>query len=227
MGCTNSLPAADEFLVPHAAPSVEYLPGAVSTERLVLKVKEKLFSLRGDFTVKDQTGKPFCKVVGVFFSMRNRVVIKDMDGNPIACVLDKIFSASPAMFIYGFKPYYEGQQPTSETYEDLPLYAWAKVWKLAFSLEPIYMIQMAKGNDEYTKATYETSDYKAWAPGFAAPRLSVVKGANKEKGGCCLIDRSTVQYEGRNVYDVTVAPGIDPTLMIGLTICKDKIQERK
>ena len=29
-----------------------------------------------------------------------------------------------------------------------------------------------------------------------------------------------------NVYDVTVAPGIDPILMIGLVICKDKIVEK-
>ena len=108
-----------------------------------------------------------------------------------------------------------------------PLYAWAKVWNPVTSMTPMYMIQMAKGDDEYTSATYETCDYKSWAPGVAAPRLSVVKGADKTKGGCCLIDRSTLQFQGANVYDVTIAPGIDPILMIGLVICKDAIQEKK
>ena len=226
MGCNNSLPVADEFLVPHTAPTNEYGSGLVSKERLVLKVKEKFFSFRGDFTVTDQAGEPFCKVHGTYFSMRQRVVIKDLDGKPIACVLGKILSISPAMFIYGVKPYYEGQQPTSEKEDGLPLYAWAKVWNPVTSMTPMYMIQMAKGDDEYTSATYETCDYKSWAPGVAAPRLSVVKGADKTKGGCCLIDRSTLQFESANVYDVTIAPGIDPILMIGLVICKDAIQER-
>ena len=123
MGCNNSLPVADEFLVPHAAPTNEYGSGLVSKERLVLKVKEKMFSLRGDFTVKGPGDEPFCKVQGTFLSMRQRVVIKDLDGKPIACVLGKILSISPAMFIYGVKPYYEGQQPTSEKEDGLPLSA--------------------------------------------------------------------------------------------------------
>ena len=225
MGCNNSLPVADEFLVPHTAPTNEYGSGLVSKERLVLTVKENMLSFRGDFSVKGPGGEPFCKVQGTFMSMRQRVVIKDLDGKPIACVLGKMFSFSPAMFIYGVKPYYEGQQPTSEKEDGLPLYAWAKVWK-PFDMTPTYMIQMAKGDDEYTSATYETCDYKSWAPGVAAPRLAVVKGADKTKGGCCLIDRSTLQFESANVYDVTIAPGIDPILMIGLVICKDAIQER-
>ena len=164
------------------------------------------------------------QVVGIFLSLRQRVVIKDMDGNPIACVLEKILSMSPAMFIYGFKPFFEGQEPTSEKQDGKPLYAWAKVWQPVYT--SMYMIQMANGNNSYTTASYDTTDYKSWAPGLWAPRLSVVKGADKTKGGCCLIDRSTMQLEDMNVYDVTVAPGIDPILMVGLVICKDKISER-
>ena len=227
MGCTNSLPAAEEFFADHDPSPNEYGGGLISTKPIQLKVRQKLFSLRGDFTVKDSDGTAYCKVVGILLSMRQRVLIKDMDGNPIACILEKVMSMSPAMFIYGFKPFYEGQQPTPETQDGKPLYAWAKVWNVVTSLTPMYMIQMANGNDSYTRASYETADYKSWAPGVAAPRLSVVKGADKTKGGCCLIDRATLQFEGMNVYDVTVAPGIDPILMIGLVICKDKIVEKK
>ena len=84
---------------------------------------------------------------------------------------------SPAMFIYGFKPYFEGQQPTGETQNELPLYAWAKVWKPIKSLTPMLCIQMANGNDSYTEASFETTDFKAKAPSMLAPRLSVCKGA--------------------------------------------------
>ena len=34
------------------------------------------------------------------------------------------------MFVYGFKPYFEGQKPTDETQDSLPLFAWAKVWNV-------------------------------------------------------------------------------------------------
>ena len=88
-------------------------------------------------------------------------------------------------------------------------------------------IQMANGNDSYTEASFETTDFKAKAPSMLAPRLSVCKGAEFGTNGCCLIGRATLQFEGMNVYDVTVAKGIDPILMVGLTLCKDKIEEKQ
>ena len=262
MGCGASLPSAAEFLrADFPAPEKQY--GNLPCDKVVtLKVKQKFFSLRGDFIVKDTEGASYCKVVGVLASMRTRVIIKDMDDNPIACVIEKIMSMSPAMFIYGFKPYFEGQNPVSETQNDLPLYAWAKVWKPLKSITSMLCVQMANGDDSYTEASFGTADYKAKAPSMTAPRLSVVKGADMGANGCALIDRSTIQFEGMNVYDVrnprlertpqlaraqplppsiqqemsaiafaapqvTVAKGIDPILIVGMTICKDKIEEKE
>jgi len=227
MGCGASLPTAAEFLSEFPLPAAQYGDLATTDKVVVLKVKQKLFSIRGDFIVKDAEGTPFCKVIGIFASMRQRCVIKDMNDQPVACVLEKVMSMSPAMFIYGFKPYFEGQQPTGETQNELPLYAWAKVWKPIKSLTPMLCIQMANGNDSYTEASFETTDFKAKAPSMLAPRLSVCKGAEFGTNGCCLIDRATLQFEGMNVYDVTVAKGIDPILMVGLTLCKDKIEEKQ
>ena len=52
-----------------------------------------------------------------------------------------------------------------------------------------------------------------------------IRDSIKANLGCCLMDRSIVRVEAspgiyvrEHVYDVTIAPGIDPVLMIGLTI---------
>ncbi len=39
--------------------------------------------------------------------------------------------------------------------------------------------------------------------------------------------RPTIDWEFANSYRVTVAKGIDPILMLALTICKDKLEEKK
>ena len=162
MGCGASLPTAEEFLSEFPLPAAQYADLATTDKIVVLKVKHKLVSIRGDFIVEDDEGTPFCKVTVILASTgfdllsRRRCVIKDMNDKPVACVLEKVMSMSPAMFIYGFKPYFEGQQPTGETQNELPLYAWAKVWKPIKSLTPMLCIQMANGNDSYTEASFET-----------------------------------------------------------------------
>lgn len=226
MGCTASLPEAGAFLEEFDLPAQQY--GNLATKEVItLKVKQKLFSIRDVFVVKDENGTPFCKIAGILMSARQRIVIRDLDDNPIACVLEKVLSMSPAMFIYGFKPYFEGQNPTSETQDDKPLYAWAKVWSPIKSITDMLCVQMANGDDSYTEASLSTCEYKAKAPSMTAPRLSVVKGSDMSKGGCCLINRATLQFEAMNVYDVTIAKGIDPVLMIGLVVCKDKFDEKR
>ena len=125
------------------------------------------------------------------------------------------------MFVYGFKPYFAGQNPTKETQNGKPLYAWAKVWNTVLAVRQKYNIQMAIGDDEYSDTN--TPDYEATAPGLLAPRLQVAKG----DAGCALIERPTIDWEFANSYRVTVAKGIDPILMLALTICKDKLEEKK
>ena len=57
MGCGASLPDAADFLVEHSE-SKEYGEGLLAKEVITLKVKQKLFSIRGDFTVKDAENTP-------------------------------------------------------------------------------------------------------------------------------------------------------------------------
>lgn len=223
--CSSSQPNADEFLGVFAAPPVEYSrSGLVSTKRLVLKQKVIDWNDRGattpPFAVKDETGKPYCIVVpgNVRRSINDpfRVVIKDTDGNPIA----SIFIRKGGGSIDGFRPLFARQLPISEKQDGMPLYAWAKI---ARGGETWLRVAMANpnGNTKYDYQASITSDSK---------HASVIKALNL---GCCLMDRSIVRVEAspgiyvrEHVYDVTIAPGIDPILMIGLVICKDAIQER-
>ena len=223
MGCGSSLPNADEFLGVHAAPrseplapSVEYSVGRVSKERLVLKFKAGCWQAGASgFTVTDQTGAPHCLVVGE----SDRVVIKDADGNAIACVRETKDLGSLGARIYCFKPSFAGQLPTSEKQDGLPLYDWAKVdSQHSLSQRTTFKAHMANGNDKY----------RAQTPSFASPHAKVKIKRGQTVAGCCLMDRSISRVEAspgiylrEHVYDVTIAPNVDPVLMICLAICID------
>ena len=235
MGCGSSLPNADEFLGVHAAPSVEYSVGRVSTERLVLKFKAGCWQAGASgFTVTDQTGAPHCLVVpqaaptSLLADRPLRVVIKDADGNAIACVHEntryeretrEMTHGFEGSRIYCFKPSFAGQLPTSEKQDGLPLYDWAKVdSQHSLSQRTTFKAHMANGNDKY----------RAQTPSFASPHAKVKIKRGQTVAGCCLMDRSISRVEAspgiylrEHVYDVTIAPNVDPVLMICLAICID------
>ena len=237
MGCgSSSLPNADEFLGVHAAPPVEYSVGLVSTERLVLKFKAgcQYPDKSSGFTVTDQTGAPHCLVVpqaaptSLLADRPLRVVIKDADGNAIACVHEntryeretrEMTHGFEGSRIYCFKPSFAGQLPTSEKQDGLPLYDWAKVdSQHSLSQRTTFKAHMANGNDKY----------RAQTPSFASPHAEVEIMRGPTVAGCCLMDRSISRVEAspgiylrEHVYDVTIAPNVDPVLMICLAICID------
>ena len=233
--CSSSQPNADEFLGVFAAPPVEYSrSGLVSTKRLVLKQKVIDWNDRGattpPFAVKDETGKPYCIVVpgNVRRSINDpfRVVIKDTDGNPIALISFRKGGGS----IDGFRPLFAAQLPISEKQDGMPLYAWAKI---ARGGETWLRVAMANPNGSHGASApipgtntgfymVPNTKYKYQASITSDSKHARVFKANL---GCCLMDRSIVRVEAspgiyvrEHVYDVTIAPGIDPVLMIGLTI---------
>jgi hypothetical protein len=188
------------------------MSGLVSTQRLVLKVKMSTgHPLPPPFTVEDETGKPYCIVVPRTDDPF-RVVIKDTDGNPIACAVETKGFQYGTGVLHGFRPLFAGQLPTSEKQDGMPLYAWAKIDLLGVAMAN------RNGYDKY-------DDYQASTNllgSYGAPTHASVVKANL---GCCLMNRSMVRVEAspgiyvrEHVYDVTVAPGIDPVLMIGLAI---------
>ena len=56
------------------------------------------------------------------------MVISDAAGNRVACMMGKD-SFEINYWVYGYQPYFKGQNPTGKTDENgSPLYAWFKIW---------------------------------------------------------------------------------------------------
>lgn len=228
MGCGASLPASEVFLgQPLDAPVSKPLIAALTAQTTVA-IKQKFLSLSSsDFTVKDKEGNLVAKLDGKNMSLRTRTVLMDAQGEHVACILEKVFSMSPSFFVYSFSPRYEGQQPTDETQYDKPLYAYAKIWKKNMSIKDEFHICMCTkdtGDNEYEKAA--EGSFEGKAPGTMSPKCSITyKGK-----GCALVDRKVLDWGdliGTNAYTVTMAPGVDPMLMIAFVAIKDKIMEQQ
>ena len=153
-------------------------------------------------------------------------MIGDMDSNPVACIDWKHKRWTPCsddvMFIYAFKPFFHGQQPTTEREDGTPLYAWAKVKPGSdgiFSFGRSFIVEM-------TITNYTSEPYLSWTDFscFLFQRTwAVVKGKDPSRGGCCIIKRKPSKDE----ITATVAPNIDPILMLGLMICWPKYLYRR
>jgi uncharacterized protein YxjI len=63
-------------------------------------MKQKLFSLGNDFTIRDASGKDVFFIDGKVLSLRDRVEFKDMNGNELAVVQKKLLSWGPTYEIY-------------------------------------------------------------------------------------------------------------------------------
>lgn len=65
-----------------------------------LYIRQKVFSWKDKFTVKDQYGQDKYMVEGEFFSLGKKLHIYDMAGNEVAFIQQKILSFLPRYFVY-------------------------------------------------------------------------------------------------------------------------------
>jgi uncharacterized protein YxjI len=63
-------------------------------------MKQKLFSLGADFTIKDEQGNDVYFVDGKFLSLRDELTFKDMAGNELCVLRRKLLSWGPTYEIY-------------------------------------------------------------------------------------------------------------------------------
>ncbi|MEI5990963.1 LURP-one-related/scramblase family protein [Enterococcus crotali] len=64
-----------------------------------LYIKQKVFSLGGHFTVKDEMEQDKYFVEGSFLSIPKVFTIKDLNGNTIGTITKKVFSLLPKFFV--------------------------------------------------------------------------------------------------------------------------------
>ena len=219
--CCGKMPDAVDFLA-QFPPEPEKCLGKPSDEVFTFNMKQKLISLNGqDHSIKTKDGQVLATMQKKALSLRDRYVLKDHAGEPVACILEKVMSIGPVFFVYSFKPYFEGQLPTSEKQGGKPLYAWAKVWRKSSWVNE-YHICMAIENNKY--APDKDASYKALSPGMMSEQLMVYKGCQADAQaqlGCCLVKKAAMSP----TYDVTVAANIDLILMIALIGIKDKVDK--
>ena len=65
-----------------------------------LYIKQKVFSFKDKFTVKDEYGQDKYMVEGEFFSLGKKLHIYDMAGNEEAFIQQKLFSFLPRYFVF-------------------------------------------------------------------------------------------------------------------------------
>ena len=65
-----------------------------------LYIKQKVFSFKDKFTVKDEYGQDKYFVEGEFFSLGKKLHIYDMAGNEVAFIQQKVLSFLPRYFVF-------------------------------------------------------------------------------------------------------------------------------
>ncbi|MEM7365765.1 MAG: LURP-one-related family protein [Pseudomonadota bacterium] len=65
---------------------------------MIYRIKEKFWSLGGEFAITDGDGNAMYRVVGQAFSWGNKLSFQDLEGNELAFINQKLIS---------FKPRYE------------------------------------------------------------------------------------------------------------------------
>ena len=65
-----------------------------------LYIKQKVFSWKDKFTVKDQYGQDKYMVEGEMFSLGKKLHVSDMAGNEVAFIQQKILSFMPRYFVF-------------------------------------------------------------------------------------------------------------------------------
>jgi uncharacterized protein YxjI len=65
-----------------------------------LYIRQKVFSFKDKFTVKDQYGQDKYMVEGEFFSLGKKLHIYDMAGNEVAFIQQKLLSFLPKYFVF-------------------------------------------------------------------------------------------------------------------------------
>ena len=65
-----------------------------------LYIKQKVFSWRDKFTVKDEAGNDRYFVEGELFSWGKKLHVTDLGGNEVAFIQQKVFSFLPRYFVY-------------------------------------------------------------------------------------------------------------------------------
>lgn len=162
------------------------------------------------------SGVPFQAILrsggGGVFRARNRMILQNnKHGETIGTMIQ--MRSRTSFKIYGFQPLYQGQSPSEQPSDDgRPLFTWAEVRKRGFSMQ--YVMKATDG------------------PVYVADRVGTVFGPMQFKlqrdGKTC----ASMQLDpgprifSRKVWDIKIAPGIDPCLILCFVAIVEALKEQ-
>ena len=222
MGCTESVPAPSTFDVPHKVhPNIEPLGvnhgAAPANHKQEIIVKEKLFSWSGDsFKIKLRDGRSLgngLAINGKVWAFRDQMVLLDTVHNtPVAVCLRKFEVFKQTFKIYTTYPNFPGQTPSDRKLNGTALFTYARVERIPLSTKQLVFLEAGKS---------ENPSYTIVRAGSLWPKKRTI---HKNGHPAALLQGGT--WEGNwNSYLITIAPGIDPCLMVCLSAICDEMDE--
>lgn len=223
MGCEYSVPiaTADDFQYVHPKPPLlladNIQPAPLPGQVFHLKMKRKIWRTwtKDSFGVRYAIdGRPFeANVKGALWSVRDRMTLRHyLTGEPIAVLL-KMFGRWERTFkVYSFRPLFLGQVPSNQQSDDgRPLYTWGEVIDSAYSVQ-------------YRMTTLDGAVYIADRVGAVLGPLQMKLTRNGRTAAMVGHESMFTGFYGP-VWDIQIAPGIDPCMILCFTAIVDELIE--
>lgn len=196
------------------------LPATEPGHPAKLYVAEKLFAynafsqnkFKDKIKVVSSAEEVVCKTANV----KDRVIIADCEENVFALIIQSIHLTSQSYTIYGIEPIFPRQKPSPHRYENHNLFAWAKV--TALSKKSLSVDVCDERGFEAEVYTLERVDAGSQGHLFGSKPVLV-----KKYGQAAAILRQGEFHDGISgpVWSGTVAPGVDPAMLIGFIAILD------
>ena len=136
-----------------------------------LYIKQKVFSFKDKFTVKDEYGQDKYMVEGEFFSLGKKLHIYDMAGNEVAFIQQKLFSFMPRYFVF------VGDKQIAEIIKKFSLFTPKyEVAGLNWQVTGNFMAHDYEVTDNGRPVVMIHKEWMTWGDCYA---LSVADGANE------------------------------------------------
>mmetsp|Transcript_37510 Transcript_37510/g.85272 ORF Transcript_37510/g.85272 Transcript_37510/m.85272 type:complete len:229 (-) Transcript_37510:129-815(-) len=228
MGCGFSQFTEDEQKFFQGKPFLRDRPslcdGLLSESSFTKLVLQKaLHEERDNYTLKTDGGEEYVKIL----TEPGKKKIYTMKGDFIATVIfsirysevnavDAAFNL-PHVYIYTTRPMKDGQEPSDQREGDKPLYIWARVHKTS-NLATKFEVALAEFKGSPKGQNLEKFGYMVFSSTlFKDGRMEVKKGS---QGAC------RIEFRNDADYSVTVAPCVDPVLMVCTVMSMESLKDR-
>ncbi|EIW71327.1 hypothetical protein TREMEDRAFT_28128 [Tremella mesenterica DSM 1558] len=173
-------------------------PNYAVNKPTTLVLREKIFSFTGDdFAIKDIHGQPVIKCKGKFLSLRDRKIISDLNGNVLFQIRDKAWTIHTI---------YIGEDPQGEE-----IFRVRKRFSFGTMMETTFLDSTT--NTQIT-LTMQGDMWGGSADIMLGP--TVIAQINRS-----LFNMRQI-FGDQQTYYVSVAPGVDLTLIAAMCICFDE-----